>query len=127
MKADIHPQWYPEAQFVCRSCNTVYIVGAAVAGMNTEICANCHPFFTGEQRIVDTAGQVERFMRRLEVGQSQRQQQVKRVEDEAAREAAEREAKRRRRGLTPMVAAETASAPAADDTAAASDEPDAEA
>ncbi len=104
MKADIHPQWFPEAQFVCRSCNTVYVVGAAVASLNTEICANCHPFFTGEQRIVDTAGQVERFMRRLEVGQSQRQQQARRVEDAAAREAAEREAKRRRRGLTPLAA-----------------------
>lgn len=110
MKADIHPQWFPEAQFVCRSCNTVYVVGAAVASLNTEICANCHPFFTGEQRIVDTAGQVERFMRRLEVGQSQRQQQARRVEDAAAREAAEREAKRRRRGLTPLAAEGTGEA-----------------
>ena len=115
MKADIHPQWFPEAQFVCRSCNTVYVVGAAVASLNTEICANCHPFFTGEQRIVDTAGQVERFMRRLEVGQSQRQQQARRVEDAAAREAAEREAKRRRRGLTPLAAEGTGEAePAAE-------------
>jgi len=116
MKADIHPQWYPQAQFVCRSCNTVYVVGAAVATLNTEICANCHPFFTGEQRIVDTAGQVERFMRRLEVGQTQRQKQVKMVEDAAAREAAERDAKRRRRGLTPLV---TEAAPETEPTAEA--------
>lgn len=120
MKADIHPQWFPEAQFVCRSCSTVYVVGATVATLNTEICANCHPFFTGEQRIVDTAGQVERFMRRLEVGQTQRMQQVKRVEAEAAREAAERDAKRRRRGLTPIVIAaeaEPEAAPAAESEA----------
>ncbi|MBK6769028.1 MAG: 50S ribosomal protein L31 [Ardenticatenales bacterium] len=121
MKADIHPQWFPEAQFVCRSCSMVYVVGATVATLNTEICANCHPFFTGEQRIVDTAGQVERFMRRLEVGQTQRLQQVKRVEAEAAREAAERDAKRRRRGLTPIVIAAEAEPEAAAET-----EPEAE-
>lgn len=123
MKANIHPQWFPEAQFTCRSCNTVYVVGAAVASLNTEICANCHPFFTGEQRIVDTAGQVERFMRRLEVGQSQRQQQVSRIEAAAAREAAERDAKRRRRGLTPIVVAPEAEA--VEPSAEPSAEPDA--
>lgn len=82
MKADIHPQWFPEAQFVCRSCNTVYVVGAAVASLNTEICANCHPFFTGEQRIVDTEGQVDRFYKKLE---ARTQYQSKVAEREAAK------------------------------------------
>jgi large subunit ribosomal protein L31 len=65
MKKDIHPEWYPEAQVVC-SCGATYTMGATQEVIRTDICSACHPFFTGEQRIVDTEGQVERFMRRLE-------------------------------------------------------------
>ena len=65
MKKDIHPQWYPEAQIIC-SCGATYTMGATKEVIRTDVCSSCHPFFTGEQRIVDTEGQVERFMRRLE-------------------------------------------------------------
>jgi large subunit ribosomal protein L31 len=65
MKKDIHPTWYPEAQVVC-SCGATYTMGATKERIRTDVCASCHPFFTGEQRIVDSEGQVERFMRRLE-------------------------------------------------------------
>jgi len=65
MKKDIHPEWYPEAQVIC-SCGATYTMGATQEVIRTDICSACHPFFTGEQRIVDTEGQVERFMRRLE-------------------------------------------------------------
>ena len=75
----------------------------------TEICGNCHPFFTGEQRIVDTAGQVERFMRRLEVGATQRETVVQSAE---ARRQAEIEARRKRRGLTPLSSRQPAAPPA---------------
>ncbi|MBI3287318.1 MAG: 50S ribosomal protein L31 [Chloroflexi bacterium] len=67
MKAGIHPQWYPQAQVIC-GCGNTFTTGATVPVIRTDICSNCHPFFTGEQRIVDTAGQVERFMRRVERG-----------------------------------------------------------
>lgn len=97
MKTGIHPTWYPEARVTC-SCGTSFVVGATVPEINTEICSSCHPFFTGEQRIVDTAGQVERFMRRLEVGAQQRQDQV---QLEAQRREAERQARLERRGLSP--------------------------
>lgn len=65
MKKDIHPKYYPEAQVIC-ACGNSWITGATQEVVRTDVCSACHPFFTGEQRIVDTAGQVERFMRRLE-------------------------------------------------------------
>ena len=65
MKEGIHPKYYPEAQAVC-SCGNAWTVGASVPVIRTDVCSKCHPFFTGEQRIVDAGGQVERFIRKLE-------------------------------------------------------------
>lgn len=65
VKKDIHPKYYPEAQVIC-ACGNSWITGATQEIVRTDVCSACHPFYTGEQRIVDTAGQVERFMRRLE-------------------------------------------------------------
>jgi large subunit ribosomal protein L31 len=65
MKKDIHPKYYPEAKVVC-SCGNTFTTGSTKELIRTDVCSACHPFFTGEQRIVDTAGQVERFMKRLE-------------------------------------------------------------
>jgi large subunit ribosomal protein L31 len=107
MKPGIHPQWFAEARVTC-ACGNTFTVGATVPDMHTEVCAACHPFFTGEQRIVDTAGQVERFMRRLEAGTEQRE--AERSKRELKREA-EKEAKRRRRGLAPLQARKAARAP----------------
>lgn len=66
MKKDMHPSWYPEAKVVC-ACGNSWATGATVAEIRTDICSACHPFYTGEQRIVDTEGQVDRFMKRLQV------------------------------------------------------------
>jgi large subunit ribosomal protein L31 len=98
MKASIHPKWYAQARVVC-ACGNTFTVGATVPDISTEVCANCHPFFTGEQRIVDTAGQVDRFMRRLEAGVQQRQVAHQRL---VSRAEAERQAKLQRRGLAPV-------------------------
>lgn len=65
MKADLHPTWYPDAQVVCQ-CGNTWTTGATVPEIRTEICSNCHPFFTGEQRIVDTEGRVDIFYKRLQ-------------------------------------------------------------
>lgn len=65
MKADIHPTYYADAVVTC-ACGNTFTVGSTRKTIRVEICSRCHPFFTGEQRIVDTAGQVDRFMRRLE-------------------------------------------------------------
>ena len=64
MKTEIHPDYYPEAVVTC-SCGSVFTTGATKAQIKVEICSSCHPFFTGEQRIVDTEGRVERLKRRF--------------------------------------------------------------
>lgn len=65
MKENIHPKWYPEARVTC-ACGHTWTVGATVEAIHTDVCSNCHPFFTGQARIVDTEGQVDRFYKRLD-------------------------------------------------------------
>ena len=64
MKTNIHPTYYPEAKVVC-SCGNTFTVGATKELIRVEVCSVCHPFYTGEQRIVDTEGRVERLRRRF--------------------------------------------------------------
>ena len=64
MKAEIHPQFH-QAQVHC-VCGNEFTVGSTAESIRVEVCNQCHPFFTGTQNIVDTAGQVERFQKRLE-------------------------------------------------------------
>ena len=64
MKPDIHPK-YHQAQVHC-VCDNSFTVGSTAESIRVEVCSNCHPFYTGTQNIVDTAGQVERFQRRME-------------------------------------------------------------
>lgn len=66
MKEKIHPKWFTDAKVTCMSCGTTWTTGATVATIQTEICSNCHPFYTGEQRIIDTEGRVDKFMKRLQ-------------------------------------------------------------
>jgi len=66
MKENLHPTWFPEATVSCMSCGKSWKTGATVANLTTEICSNCHPFYTGEQRIIDTEGRVDTFLRRLQ-------------------------------------------------------------
>jgi large subunit ribosomal protein L31 len=61
----IHPDYYPDAQVIC-ACGNTWSVGSTVPVIRTDVCSKCHPFFSGEQRIVDSGGQVERFMKKLE-------------------------------------------------------------
>jgi large subunit ribosomal protein L31 len=63
MKTDIHPK-YVLATVTC-ACGNTWQTMSTQEVLKTDLCSKCHPFFTGEQRIVDTAGQVERFMRRM--------------------------------------------------------------
>jgi large subunit ribosomal protein L31 len=65
MKEKIHPQYFPEAKVVC-SCGNTFTVGSTQKEIRVELCSKCHPYYTGEQRVVDTAGRVERFKRRYE-------------------------------------------------------------
>ena len=62
MKTDIHPE-YQVATVVC-SCGNTFQTRSAASDLHVEICSNCHPFYTGKQKLVDTGGRVERFQRR---------------------------------------------------------------
>lgn len=80
MKEEIHPNYYPEAQVIC-ACGNTWTTGSTRKVIHTDVCSKCHPFFTGEQRIVDTEGQVDRFYKKLQARQQY-------VQDMEARESA---------------------------------------
>lgn len=68
MKANLHPQWYPQARVTC-ACGNTFTVGSTKEEIRVQICNKCHPFYTGQMKFVDTAGQVERFQKKQAVGQ----------------------------------------------------------
>ena len=88
MKKGIHPEYYPDAEVAC-SCGNTFIIGSTKKTIRTDVCSACHPFFTGEQRLVDTAGQVERFIRRLEKSEGMRAEEVEEKAEEETAESAE--------------------------------------
>lgn len=79
MKEGLHPRWYSEARVIC-SCGQNWTTGATVPELRTDICSHCHPFYTGEQRIVDTEGQVDRFLKRLQIRENILQEEQARLE-----------------------------------------------
>jgi large subunit ribosomal protein L31 len=86
MRKGIHPEYYPDAKLIC-SCGNTFTVGSTQKVIRTDVCSACHPFFTGEQRLVDTGGQVERFIRRLEKSEEIRAEEQARLEVEGEEEA----------------------------------------
>ncbi|NIS79144.1 MAG: 50S ribosomal protein L31 [Anaerolineales bacterium] len=77
MKEGIHPKFFPKAKVVC-ACGNTWETGSTVETIYTDVCSHCHPFYTGEQRIVDTEGQVDRFYKRLQARQEYIDDQVER-------------------------------------------------
>jgi large subunit ribosomal protein L31 len=66
MKEKIHPEYYKDAEVIC-ACGNRFTAGATRKEMRVELCSQCHPFFTGERKMMDTAGRVERFKRRYNI------------------------------------------------------------
>ncbi|OHA18679.1 MAG: 50S ribosomal protein L31 [Candidatus Taylorbacteria bacterium RIFCSPHIGHO2_01_FULL_46_22b] len=64
MQKEIHPKYFDKATVNC-SCGNTFIVGSTKETMQIEICSACHPFYTGADKVLDTAGRVERFKARL--------------------------------------------------------------
>lgn len=64
MKKDIHPTYFADAKVIC-ACGNVFQTGSTKQELHVEICSNCHPFYTGKQKLVDTAGRVEKFRTRV--------------------------------------------------------------
>jgi large subunit ribosomal protein L31 len=70
MKTKIQPKYYFDAKVTCASCGASWTTGSTVPEIRTEVCSNCHPFYTGQQaRILDREGQVDRFYKRLQARQ----------------------------------------------------------
>lgn len=63
MKADIHPTFYSQAEVTC-ACGATYTVGSTAEKIEVEICATCHPFYTGLEKVLDTTGRVDKFKKR---------------------------------------------------------------
>jgi large subunit ribosomal protein L31 len=74
MKADIHPR-YDQTNITC-ACGAVYQTRSTRRDLRIGICASCHPFFTGEQKFVDTAGRIEKFAKRYSSSPTQRRKKI---------------------------------------------------
>ena len=104
MKEGIHPAYSADG-VVCGSCGTEWAIGSTRKGLRVSICANCHPFYTGEQRmLIDSEGQVDRFMKRL--ANTQQKQS-------AAAERGKREQPQEKRSLLKEIYGEETSQPEA--------------
>jgi large subunit ribosomal protein L31 len=88
MKVEIHPE-YVETTITC-ACGAIYYTRSTKQNLRIGICARCHPFFTGQQKFVDTAGRIEKFQRRYEGAKAAKEAQ-------AAKKAAEKEAAKAKR------------------------------
>lgn len=88
MKANIHPKWYPNAKITC-TCGNTFTAGSALPEILVEICAKCHPFFTGEMRFVDTQGRVEKFQEKQSAAEAK--VYIKKKERQKAKEKKEKE------------------------------------
>jgi len=71
MKEKIHPKYFPDAKVTC-SCGNAFTTGSTRQTLRVELCNKCHPFFTGEQKIIDTAGRVERFNKKYNRGKKEK-------------------------------------------------------
>ena len=104
MKPEIHPEYHDQATVHC-ACGSEnnWVTGSTKPDLRITICSQCHPFYTGEQRIVDSVGRVERFVKRLESRQSAAARQQ--IESQARREADAAARRARARGDNPDEAA----------------------
>src|SRR5688572_30817629 len=85
MKSGIHPN-YEETTVTC-ACGNTFTTRSTRKNLRIDVCSNCHPFYSGEQRIVDTAGQVDRFMKRLQATQSRQADESQRRVSSTAKPA----------------------------------------
>jgi large subunit ribosomal protein L31 len=81
MKAKIHPVYYEDTVITC-GCGNSIIAGSTKKNITTEICSACHPFYTGQQKLVDTAGRVDKFLAKVKKAQKIKEKEVKVVDAE---------------------------------------------
>lgn len=85
MKANIHPTYYTDTKVVC-ACGNTFTTGSTRQTIHVELCSNCHPFYTGAQKFVDTASLIQKFQQKQEKAAQIKVTQVKKQEEKKARE-----------------------------------------
>lgn len=80
MKTGIHPEYNAQVTVVC-SCGNTFTTGSTKGNIRVDLCSNCHPFYTGTQKLVDTEGKVEKFVRQRKVAQERKQQAAAKQKD----------------------------------------------
>lgn len=84
MKADIHPTYYNDTQVSC-VCGNIFTTGSTQQKIRVDICSNCHPFYTGQQKFVDTQGQVEKFGKKQALSEAKKAERAKIIEVRASK------------------------------------------
>ncbi|MEK7620010.1 MAG: 50S ribosomal protein L31 [Patescibacteria group bacterium] len=92
MKKDIHPNYTANAKIAC-ACGTVYEIGSTNPDIQVELCAACHPFYTGKQKIIDTARRVEKFQERAALKTGAKSGKKVKAAKRSAQKVAKREEK----------------------------------
>lgn len=87
MKANIHPQYFENATVIC-VCGNRFITGSTQEVIHVELCSNCHPFYTGEQRFVDSASRIEKFQKKQEVAKVHQAKVVAKKEEQKKKDDA---------------------------------------
>jgi len=80
MKVNIHPAYYSDAKVVC-ACGNTFTIGSTQPMIHVELCAKCHPFYTGEQKFVDTASLIQKFQAKQQKAQQIKAIKVKKTEE----------------------------------------------
>jgi large subunit ribosomal protein L31 len=83
MKQDIHPTWHSDAVITC-ACGNTFTTGSVMEKIDVDICAKCHPFFTGEMKFVDRQGRVDKFNKRMAAQKTHQAKKKTKKQEEAA-------------------------------------------
>lgn len=87
MKANIHPKYFNQAQVIC-ACGNRFVTGSTLEEIHVELCNKCHPFYTGEQRFVDSASRIQKFQDKQNIAKQYLHSKVKKQEEQKAKEIA---------------------------------------
>jgi large subunit ribosomal protein L31 len=87
MRANIHPKYYPNAQVIC-ACGNRFTTGSTQEEIRVELCDKCHPFYTGEQKFVDSASRIQKFKKKQDIAKQYLTKKVKKQEEQKVKDTA---------------------------------------
>lgn len=99
MKAEIHPTYHKDAKVTC-ACGNAFTVGSTMQELHVELCSKCHPFYTGKQKLVDTARRVEKFAEKVAAKAAKKEVGGKKAK--TAKRTAQKEAKKSQKKPTKL-------------------------